>query len=56
MEYGYGAMPKAKQTLASYLFPGSASAGACLHTVSIQQAYQANLLRDLNDGKGIGPV
>lgn len=82
-EYGYGAMPRAEQTLASYLSPGLASslkaptlpsrplkttsslvgkaytaagqAGACLHTMSILQAYQADLLREMDGGEGIGP-
>lgn len=29
-------------------------AGACLHTMAILQAYQADLLRDLNEGEGVG--
>lgn len=29
-------------------------AGACLHTMVILQAYQADLLRDLDEGEGVG--
>ncbi|KAL0150471.1 hypothetical protein M9458_054288 [Cirrhinus mrigala] len=77
-ERAYKAMPRVKQTLASYLSPGAASslkaptlpskplrttssvvgkgysaagqAGACLHTMSLLQAYQADLLKGLADG------
>ncbi len=28
---------------------------ACLHTMSLLQAYQADLLADLDEGEGIGP-
>ncbi|KAL0172229.1 hypothetical protein M9458_032540, partial [Cirrhinus mrigala] len=80
-EYGYRAMPRVEQTLASYLSPGSASslkgpalpskplrvtsalvgkgymaagqAGACLHTMSVLQAYQADLLKELDEGEDI---
>ncbi len=30
-------------------------AAACLHTISLLQAYQAELLADLDEGEGIGP-
>ncbi len=30
-------------------------AAACLHTMSLLQAYQAELLADLDEGEGIGP-
>lgn len=29
--------------------------GAWLHTMPILQAYQADLLRDLDEGEGVGP-
>lgn len=76
-------MPRAEQTLASYLSPGSVSslkasalptkplkttstlvgkaytaagqAGACLHSMAILQAYQAELLGDLDKSEGVGP-
>ncbi|KAI2662194.1 2-oxoisovalerate dehydrogenase subunit beta, mitochondrial [Labeo rohita] len=80
-ERAYKAMPRAEQTLASYLSPGAASslkaptlpskplrttsslvgkgysaagqAGACLHTMSLLQAYQADLLKGLADGEKV---
>lgn len=27
----------------------------CLHTMAVLQAYQADLLRDLDKGQGVGP-
>jgi len=79
--HGYGAMPKAEETIASHLSPESASsfktpalptkplrntsalvgkayssagqAAACLHTMSILQAYQADLLKDVSEGEEI---
>ncbi len=79
--HGYGEMPKAEETLASYLSPESSSsarspvlptkpvrttsalvgkaysaagqAAACLHTMSLLQAYQAALLADLDEDEGI---
>ncbi len=36
----------------AYLAAGQAA--ACLHTMSLLQAYQADLLADLDEGKGIG--
>ncbi len=30
-------------------------AAACLHTMSLLQSYQAELLADLDEGEGIGP-
>ncbi len=33
----------------------SAASQACLHTMSLLQAYQAELLIDLDEGKGISP-
>ncbi|XP_067278254.1 uncharacterized protein [Pseudorasbora parva] len=81
-QYGYGAMPKVEETLASHLSPSSASslkapslptrplkttsalvgkaysaagqAAACLHTMAIVQAYQADLLRDLDSSDAVG--
>ncbi len=75
-------MPRAEQTLASYLSPESSSSlkaptlptkllrttsglvgkafmavgqtGACLHTTAVLLAYQADLLRDLDEGERIG--
>lgn len=80
-ENGYEAMPRAEQTLASYLSPGSASsiknptlptkplkitsnlvgkaytaagqAGACLHSMALLQAYQAELLGELDNSEGV---
>jgi hypothetical protein len=83
-EYGYGAIPRFEQTLASYLSPGSVStlkasasltkplkktifnlvgkaftavglAGACLHTIAVLQAYQADLLWYLDRSEGVWP-
>ncbi len=78
-ERGYRAMPRAEQTLASYLSPGTASSlkaptlptkplhttsalvgkgyaaagqdGACLHTMAVLHAYQADLLKELDEGE-----
>lgn len=75
---GYVTMPKAEETLASYLSPASSvslkapalpsrplkntsvlvgkaysaagQAAACLHTMAIMQAYQADLLKDVSEG------
>lgn len=30
-------------------------AGACLHTMCTLQTYQADLLKDLDNGEGVGP-
>ncbi len=38
----------------AYLAAGQAA--ACLHTMSLLQAYQADLLADLDEGEGIGPT
>lgn len=35
-------------------YAAAGQAGACLHTMAILQAYQAALLRDLNEGEGVG--
>jgi hypothetical protein len=79
--YGYGAMPKAEETLASHLSAESSSslkapalptkplrntsalvgkaysaagqASACLHTMSILQAYQADLLKDMSESEEV---
>ncbi|ROI46675.1 hypothetical protein DPX16_7793 [Anabarilius grahami] len=81
-KHGYGAMPRADETLASHLSPQAASslkaptlptkplkttsalvgkaysaagqAAACLHTMSILQAYQADLLKDLGESDEVG--
>ncbi|ROI15732.1 hypothetical protein DPX16_20270 [Anabarilius grahami] len=81
-KHGYGAMPRADETLASHLSPQVASslkaptlptkplkttsalvgkaysaagqAAACLHTMSILQAYQADLLKDLGESDEVG--
>ncbi len=66
-ECGYRAMPRVEQTLAGCLSPGAASslkapvkghtaagqAGACLHTMAVLQAYQADLLKELDEGEQI---
>ncbi len=36
-------------------FSAAGQAAACLYTMSLLQAYQAELLMDLNEGKGISP-
>ncbi len=36
-------------------YSAAGQAAACLHTMSLLQAYQAELLADLNEGEGIGP-
>ncbi len=36
-------------------FSAAGQAAACLYTMSLLQAYQAELLTDLNEGKGISP-
>lgn len=33
----------------------ASQAGVCLHTMSIMQVYQPNLLKDLDEGKGVWP-
>ncbi len=56
------AMPKVEQTLASYMSRlrgivlegsgrvlGAGQAGACLHIMSVLQAYQADLLKELDE-------
>lgn len=37
------------------VFPKVSQACACLHTMSILQAYQGDLLRNLDDGERVGP-
>lgn len=37
----------------AYMAAGQAD--MCLHNMSILQAYQADLLRDLDDGEQVGP-
>ncbi|ROL52327.1 hypothetical protein DPX16_18695 [Anabarilius grahami] len=81
-KHGYGALPRAEETLASHLSPQAAAslkaptlptkplkttsalvgkaysaagqAAACLHTMSIMQAYQADLLKDLGESDEVG--
>lgn len=36
-------------------YVAAGQAGACLHTMAILQAYQANLLKDLDEGEGVRP-
>ncbi len=36
-------------------YSAAGQAAACLHTMSLLQAYQAELLIDLDEGKGISP-
>ncbi len=36
-------------------YSAAGQAAACLHTMSLLQAYQAELLADLDEGGGIGP-
>ncbi|KAI2645589.1 Thromboxane-A synthase [Labeo rohita] len=80
-EFGYRAIPRVEQTLASYLSPEAAlslkapvlpskllrttsalvgkgywaagQAGACLHTMAVLQAYQADLLKELDESDEI---
>lgn len=35
-------------------YVAAGQAGICLHTMAILQASQADLLRDLNEGEGVG--
>lgn len=41
-------------TLVGKAYTVAGQAGACLHTTAILQEYQADLLRDLDKGKGVG--
>ncbi|KAL0192241.1 hypothetical protein M9458_010537, partial [Cirrhinus mrigala] len=47
----------AHQTLSYYILVGRAYmvAGACLHTMVLMQAYQADILKDLDEGEGPTP-
>ncbi len=40
--------------LVGMAYSAAGQAAACLHTVSLLQAYQAELLADLDEGEGIG--
>lgn len=40
--------------LVNKAYMAASQAGACLHTMAIMQAYQADLLRDLDEGEGVG--
>ncbi|CAM4450620.1 unnamed protein product [Leuciscus chuanchicus] len=42
-------------SLVNKAYSAAGQAAACLHTMSLMQAYQAELLGDLNEGGGIGP-
>ena len=42
-------------SLVGKAYSASSQAAACLHTTTLLQAYQAELLGDLNEGGGIGP-
>lgn len=44
---------KPSRTTSAYTTAGQA--GACLHTMAILQAYQADLLKDLDEGEGVNP-
>lgn len=58
-------MVRVEESLAGYLSPSSVNlpkangvaghAGASLHTMVVLQAYQADLLNDLDYGKGLAP-
>jgi len=41
--------------LVSKAYSAAGQAAACLHTMSLLQAYQAEILGDLDEGGGIGP-
>lgn len=57
-ENGYGVILQVEKTLV-YLSPNAASslkagrAGACLHSMGIMHAYQADLLKDLYDTEAV---
>ena len=42
-------------SLVNKAYSAAGQAAACLHTMSLMQAYQAELLGDLDEGGGIGP-
>ncbi len=46
---------KTTSALAGKSYSAAGQAAACLHTMSLLQAYQAELLADLDEGEGIGP-
>ncbi|KAL0159629.1 hypothetical protein M9458_043354, partial [Cirrhinus mrigala] len=67
-EHGYQRMPPVEETLASYLSMCKTSslktpslpsiplqAVGALHTMAVLQAYQADLLKDLDKGQGLSP-
>ncbi len=45
----------ARTALVGKAYSATSQAAACLHTMSLLQAYKAVLLADLDEGKGIGP-
>lgn len=65
VERGYTRMQRVENSLVSYLVPGAADPGpisrlmwagqecGALHTMSVLQAYKADLLKDLNLGEGV---
>ncbi len=64
VEQGYTAMPVIEDTLASHLSPSLAPswksrpllpAGMALHTMAILQAYQADVLKEMDEGTGLTP-
>ncbi len=42
-------------TLVGKAYSVASQAAACLHAMSLLQAYQAKLLADLDEGEGVGP-
>jgi len=45
---------KTTSALVGKVYMAAGQAGTCLHTMSILEAYQADLLRHLDDGEGVG--
>ncbi len=65
-DHGYGEMPIVEETLATHLAPNSApswkanpmnpmNAAATLHSMGVLQTYQAELLKELDEGEGLTP-
>lgn len=46
---------RATSALVGKAYSADGQAAACLHTMPLLQAYQADLLGDLDEGGGIGP-
>lgn len=46
---------KIAYSLVGKAYVAAGQAGACLHTIAILQAYQDDLLKDLDEGNGVGP-